>query len=177
MSLEGGSGAEPREGVTTPSPSSWVFLTPPPEWIVKGMTYAVTYGDDTPGARRISPPEPPLLFSVSLGKRKYPLPQTPTSLSQRMSRISSKQWETCSHLKSQPSRSEFRKEFCKKSFERGSGKTCSLKVFPEAEPHHAKPKTGLEGGLCINNFHPPDCGGVFTLQLFFACQRKVGKRK
>ena len=49
------------------------------------------------GEGGISPPRPPLLFSVIWGERKFPLPPTPTSLSQRIRRISSKQWETCSH--------------------------------------------------------------------------------
>jgi len=118
MSLEGGSGGicsptEPREGVTTPSP----------EHSVRGMTYANSYGADTLGERRISPPGPPLLFSVILGEAKFLLPQTPTSL--KMSRISSKRWETYSHPKFQLLKSEFRKEFWNMSLEGGSGGTCS----------------------------------------------------
>ena len=46
------------------------------------------------------------------------------------------------------------------SLEGGSGGTCSLKVPPETEPMGTKPKVGLEGGLRINSFHPPDCGGA-----------------
>jgi hypothetical protein len=39
---------------------------------MRGLAYAVTHGDD------------------SLGEAKYPLPQTPTSLSLKINRISSK---------------------------------------------------------------------------------------
>ena len=49
------------------------------------------------------------------------------------------------------------------SLEGGSGGTCSPKVPPETEPHHAKPKMGLEGGLRFNHFHPPDCGGATSV--------------
>ena len=46
------------------------------------------------------------------------------------------------------------------SLEGDSGGTCSPKVPPETEPMGTKPKVGLEGGLRINHFHPPDCGGA-----------------
>ena len=129
------------------------------------------------GEGGISPPRPPLLFSVILEKGKNPLLQTFTPLSHRVRRMRSKQWETYSHPKSHQLKSEFRKEFWKMSLEGGSGETCSPKVSPETGPLLSKPKVGLEGGLRITHFHPPDCGGVFLLQLFFAYQRKVGKRK
>ena len=146
-----------------PLPQFEVPPDPSPDWSVKGLTYAVTHGADSLGERRISPPRPPLLFSVSRGERRFPLPPTPTSLSLKMSIISSKQLETYSHPKSQLSRSEFRKDFCKMSFDRGSGETCSPKVSPETEPMGTKPKVGLEGGLRFNHFHPPDCGGATSV--------------
>ena len=125
-----------------PLPQFEVPPDPSPEWSVNGTAYAVTHGADSLGERGISPPRPPLLFSVIWGKRKFPLPPTPTSLSQRMSRISSKQWETYSHPKFQLLKSEFRKEFCKKSFERGSGETCSQRFPPKPNPFSQNQKWG-----------------------------------
>jgi len=80
-----------------PLPQFEVPPDPTPDWFVKGLAYAVTYGDDSLGAGRIPPPEPPPLFSVILGEERCLLPQTPTSLSQRVTRISSKRGGTCSH--------------------------------------------------------------------------------
>jgi hypothetical protein len=37
------------------------------------------------------------------------------------------------------------------------------KVSPEAEPLLLKPKVGLEGGIRITHFHPPDCGGATSV--------------
>ena len=45
-------------------------------------------------------------------------------------------------------------------FRKGFGENLFPKVFPETEPLLSKPKVGLEGGLRINHFHPPDCGGA-----------------
>jgi len=44
---------------------------------MKGLTYAVMHGYDTPGDGGIPPPEPPPLFSVIWGERMHPLPPDP----------------------------------------------------------------------------------------------------
>jgi len=80
-----------------PLPQFEVPPDPSPDWFVRELTYANSYGADTLGAGRIPPPEPPLLFSVNLEKGKNPLLQTFTPLSHRVNRISSKQWETYSN--------------------------------------------------------------------------------
>jgi len=89
---------EPNRGRgLRPLPQFEVPPDPTPNWFVRELTYAVTHGDDTPGEGGIPPPEPPPLFSVILGEARYLLPPTPTSLSPKIRRISSKQGEKCSH--------------------------------------------------------------------------------
>jgi len=143
-----------------PLPQFEVPPDPTPEWIVNGTAYPVTHGADSLGERRISPPRPPLLFSVILEKGKRPLLQTFTPLSQRIARISSKRWETYSHPKSQLLRSEFREEFCKMSFEGGSGETCFQRFPPRPNPIMHNRTWGWKGDFASSYFHPPDCGGA-----------------
>jgi len=76
-SFEGGSGAEPREGGYHPLPQFEVPPDPSPDWFVRELAYATSYGADTLGEGGIPPPEPPLLFSVIQGEAKYLLPQDP----------------------------------------------------------------------------------------------------
>ena len=46
------------------------------------------------------------------------------------------------------------------SLEGGSGETCFQRFPPKPNPIMQNRKPGLEGGLRITHFHPPDCGGA-----------------
>ena len=152
---------EPNRGRgLRPLPQFEVPPDPTPEYFVRELAYATSYGaDNTGGERNLSPGTPSSLFRNPGGGEVSPPPDphfsVPKDKKNKFKTMGSTSPSIVPTVKIRIPQGILQNEF-----RRGFGGNLFSKVPPEAEPMGTKPKVGLEGGLRINNFHPPDCGGA-----------------
>ena len=107
------------------------------------------------GEGGISPPRPPLLFSVILEKGRNPLLQTFTPRSQKISRISSKKLGNVFPSIAPTIKIRIPLGILQEEFRKGFGENLFPKVSPEAEPLLLKPITGVGRGTPYQPFSSP----------------------
>jgi len=122
---------------------------------VRGLTYANSYGADTPGEGRIPPPELPPLFSVIQGEARYLLPQDPHF---SVPEGNQNKFQTMGNVFpsiASPVKIRIPQGILEEEFRRGFGGNLFPKGSPRSRTPSLKTKSGVRRGNSNSPFSSP----------------------